>query len=153
VNKDTEDLDAIIDAIYECMSFDAHELPDYERFGKLFSPGACILPPSDDDVSVTAVPLDAFIAISKNAIASSNHVAEKGFREWEINRITNQFGSITQVFSTYESEVCLDDSVLSSRGINGIQLVFQANRWWIISLSWDDESPKCPVPDVYLPEV
>lgn len=152
VNSDARDLDALIKTLYECMSFEPNARPDYERFRTLFAPGATILPPSDDEPASGPIGIEDFIISSQEAISGSKHVADNGFREREIHRVTQTFGSICQVFSSYESEVCLDDSVMSSRGLNALQLVWQGQRWWIISLAWDDESPNCRMPDCYLPK-
>jgi hypothetical protein len=36
------------------------------------------------------------------------------------------------------------------RGINGFQLYSKDRRWWIASVTWQDESPGVPIPQKYL---
>lgn len=38
------------------------------------------------------------------------------------------------------------------RGINSIQLFDDGNRWWIVSVYWQAETPDLPLPSAYLPE-
>ena len=35
-------------------------------------------------------------------------------------------------------------------GINSIQLFYDGARWWIVSIYWQHESPKHPIPKNYL---
>ena len=151
MNKDVLTIDGLIEAMYQCMSFPANGAPDYERFRRLFCRGANVLPPSDDEIGVSAVSVEAFIETSQATLAQSQHIAESGFSEKEVHRITQKFESVMQVFSTYESQVTLDDERHTSRGINCLQLIWQSQRWWILSLAWDDETPDTPVPSEYLP--
>jgi hypothetical protein len=73
-----------------------------------------------------------------------------GFDEREINRVTESFGSIANVFSTYESRLSPEGPVIA-RGINSLQLFNDGARWWIASATWQDESPGHPIPKGYLP--
>ena len=50
-----------------------------------------------------------------------------GFFEHEISRTVETFGSISQVFSTYESRRRADDEKPFARGINSIQLSERRN--------------------------
>ena len=82
---------------------------------------------------------------------NGNWLIENGFFEKEIHRTVNTFGSITQVFSTYESFHSESDSNPFMRGINSIQLLNDGNRWWIINIYWKQETEDNPIPDMYLP--
>ena len=151
VNKDVLTIDGIVTAMYQCMGFPANSAPDYERFRTLFCPGANVLPPSDDEIGVSAVSVQEFIETSQATLAQSQHIAQSGFTERELHRVTQSYESVMQVFSTYESQVTLDGEHHTSRGINCLQLIWQSQRWWILSLAWDDETPDTPVPSQYLP--
>lgn len=146
-----DNLDAIVCALYECMSFAPHGLPNYERCKNLFCPGASIMPPSDDSIPASAVSVDEFFETSKIAIENSEELQSRGLSETELHRQVHEFGSVAQVFSTYESRVSFEDRVAIGRGVNSLSLVFQEARWWILSLSWEDESPELQVPDNLLP--
>jgi hypothetical protein len=77
-------------------------------------------------------------------------LVDKGFYEKEIHRVTQRFGNIVHVFSTYESRNIADGPVIA-RGINSIELFWDGKRWWIAIDTWDDERPDNPIPREYLP--
>ena len=85
-------------------------------------------------------------------VFNASELVENGFFEKEINRVTNTFGNITQVFSTYESFRSESDEKPFMRGINSIQLLNDGDRWWIINIYWTQESKENPIPDEYLPK-
>jgi hypothetical protein len=80
----------------------------------------------------------------------------RGFYVEEIHRITEQFGDIMHLFSTYQFRLDAEGSAQPEglqqqrgRGINSIQLVYHANRWWIISIQYSNERPDLPIPKPY----
>jgi hypothetical protein len=88
----------------------------------------------------------------QQCVDESNAVLLKdGFYESEIHRVTEKFGNIAHVFSTYESRLKADAPIIA-RGINSIELFYDGKRWWIASNIWDDERPDNPLPLQYLPE-
>ena len=64
--------------------------------------------------------------------------------------MTEQFGQIAHAFSTYESRHAPDDAKPSQRGINSIQLMNDGKRWWIVTIFWQGEDEKTPLPEKYL---
>lgn len=147
---DANSIDATIDTLYACMSFAPGALPDYARLQTLFLPGASLLPPSDEEDPVPAMDLATFVETSRAAFASSEALQERGFVEAEIARRVERFGSIVQVLSTFEVRYPDAHGPPLGRGVNSLQLVRRAERWWIVSLTWDDESPVTPLPQRYL---
>ena len=77
-------------------------------------------------------------------------MVKEGFYESEIHRVTQRFGNMAHVFSTYESRLKADGPVIA-RGINSVQLFYDGTRWWIASCVWDDERPDNPLTPEYLP--
>jgi hypothetical protein len=77
-------------------------------------------------------------------------MVKEGFDEREIHRVTQRFGNIAHVFSTYETRRT-PAGPLIGRGINSIELFWDGKRWWIASAMWDDERPGNPIPKEYLP--
>jgi hypothetical protein len=37
------------------------------------------------------------------------------------------------------------------RGINSVQLFNDGRRWWIVSIYWQQENARAPIPEKYLP--
>lgn len=73
------------------------------------------------------------------------------FYENEIHRVTETFGNITHVWSTYEFRTEPKGPV-QGRGINSIQLYYDGERWWILNWMYDSESAIAPIPEKYLPK-
>ncbi len=68
--------------------------------------------------------------------------AAHAFYEVEIDRRTDIFGDIAQVWSAYEARRDPFDKHPERRGINSIQLARDADgSWRIVSMLWDNERP------------
>jgi len=76
-----------------------------------------------------------------------------GLFESEIARRTEHWGSIAQVFSSFESRRSKSDPLGFQRGVNGVQLRFDGGRWWIINVFWEAERSDNPLPDRLLHSV
>jgi|SRR5881392_1114033 len=82
--------------------------------------------------------------------ASDSEMVHNGFFEREIHRVTQTYGNIAQVFSTYEEHRTADGPV-EGRGINAVQLYWDGTRWWVASAIWFDEDATHPIPKEFLP--
>lgn len=145
--EDVASIEAIIAAVYEVISGPAGEPRDWARFRSLFAPGARLIPTrlGDDGIARAAVLTpDEFIE------ASGPILEENGFYETEIGRVTEEFGHIAHVFSSYESKRSTDDADPFQRGINSMQLLNDGERWWFVTIYWDAERPGSPIPEKYL---
>ena len=144
---DVSTLDGIIRAYYEVVSGPAGQPRDWARDSTLHHPGARITIPStgpEGETSLETVDLATFHAASAGLAAS-------GFFESEVARQTQQHGAIAHVWSTYEWRQA-EDGPVGGRGVNSIQLVWDGDRWWIVSWMYDGRADAPPVPDAYLPE-
>ncbi len=145
--EDVGSIDAIIQAVYEAVSFTAGEGPDGPRLASLCCPHgrlSKVQPDSIDDMSVPE-----FVARVQRRIAETGL---RSFRERELFRRTEVFSGIAHVFTTYESRTADEDGdELLYRGINSIQLRHDGRRWWILTILWTDEREGSPIPPAYLP--
>jgi hypothetical protein len=146
--SDVASIDAIIMASYEVISGPAGQKRNWNRERSLFYPGARLIPTAkpgaNDGLAPQMLDVDGFIA------RVEPYFAENGFFEKEIARRTEQFGHIAHVWSTYESRRDADDLEPFMSGINSIQLFYDGNRWWILSIYWQQESAEDPIPKKYL---
>ena len=147
--RDVESIDAVIAATYDVISGAAGKKRDWNRERSLFYPGALIIPtasvPGRNDVDLEPQMLDV-----EAYIARVEPLLQKGFYEKEVARRTEQFGRIAHVWSTYESRYDASDPEPFMRGINSFQLFNDGKRWWILSICWQHESAKHPIPEKYL---
>jgi hypothetical protein len=144
--EDVETIDGVIRAMYEVISGPAGPR-DWERERTLFAPGAQLMParPGQDGGPpiVDVLDLDGFIA------SRSPYFAANDFYEIEVARRVERFGNIAHAWSTYESRRALDEPPFM-RGINSIQLFHDGQRWWVLSVLWDNERTGNPIPEGYL---
>jgi hypothetical protein len=142
---DVSSIDAVVRAIYEAITFREGEEPDMSRLQSLFNPDAQLIRITQDGVDTMTV--ESFIASFKERVKTG---ALKSFYEAEISRRTNAFGSIAQVFSTYNKGMNTAEPEGLRRGINSLQLYYDGHRWWISSLLWEDERSDSLIPQEYL---
>jgi hypothetical protein len=143
-DEDIASIDGIVRALYEVISGPAGVPRDWERERKLFFPGARLVPtrPGPEGGAIA----DVFDI--QGYIASRSPMFEKdSFFETEIERRTFKFGNIAHVLSAYELRRSPGEKPFV-RGINSIQLFHDGNRWWVLSIAWDNERPGSPLPDL-----
>jgi len=144
---DVGSLDAIIAAVYDVISGPAGKKRDWDRMRSLFIPGARLIPTGTRQAGgygSRVFTVDEYIG------RASGFFEKEGFYEREAARRTEQFGRIAHVFSTYESRHGADDAKPFQRGINSIQLMNDGTRWWIVTIFWQGEDEKNPLPEKYL---
>jgi hypothetical protein len=144
---DVASLDSIIAAVYDVISGPAGKKRDWDRMRSLFIPGARLIPTGPRPGGVygsRVLTLDEYIE------RSSGFFEKEGFYEREAARVTEQFGQIAHAFSTYESRHAPDEAKPFQRGINSIQLMNDGKRWWVVTIFWQGEDEKSPLPERYL---
>jgi hypothetical protein len=138
---DVGSIDSIIAAVYGVISGPAGQRRDWDRMRSLFTAGARLMPRDPSGLRIGGV---------EDYIATSGPFLEGGgFFEREIGRVTEQYGDIAHVFSSYEARRTSDGPIFM-RGINSLQLVRHGGRWWVTSIMWQAETPATPIPKRYL---
>jgi hypothetical protein len=141
-------LDSTLETLYSVISGEKGEARDWPLMRYLFHPDAKLIPSGKNQEGIIGA---RYLTVNDYIESSGNWLVENGFFEKEIHRVVNNFGNITQVFSTYESFRSEADDTPFMRGINSIQLLNDGNRWWIINIYWTQESTENPIPQEYLP--
>lgn len=146
--SDVASPEAILAATYDVISGPATQKRDWDRFNSLFYPGARLIrtaPKREGGFSATAFTPQGYVE------RASLYFEKNGFFEREIARHTERWGNILQAFSTYESRHDANDALPFARGINSFQLFFDGNRWWILTIFWQEETAQNPLPAEFLP--
>ncbi|MEO1053018.1 MAG: hypothetical protein AAFX87_20455, partial [Bacteroidota bacterium] len=146
--KDTESIDAIIAALYGVISGEKGVERDWDRFRALMIPEAKLIPSAKNQEGKVGYRIHTVEEYIKGA---NPYFIENGFFESELHRVTEQFGSVVHIFSTYQSKRSESDAEPFSRGINSIQLMHDGERWWILNIYWTAETEENPIPAKYLP--
>lgn len=144
-SKDVASVDAIISALYEVISGDPGAGRDWDRFRNLFKPETRLMPTRKSpqgELTLAALSPEDYVKLFESRVAT-------GFFERELHRTTEQYGTVTHVFSTYETKEKKDGPV-TNRGINSIQLFNDGKRFYVINIFWCAESMGFPLPEKYL---
>lgn len=144
---DVASIDAIIAAVYDVISGPAGKKRDWDRMRTLFAPGARLIPTGTRQ---TAGYASRVLSVDEYIERASGFFEKEGFYEQEAARKTELFGQIAHAFSTYESRHAPGDAKPFQRGINSIQLMNDGKRWWIVTIFWQSEDEKNPLPEKYL---
>lgn len=140
--------DSIISTLYKVISGDKTQPRNWELFRYLFNEDARLISTrktSDDKQDAYFMSVNQYI---ENATA---FFKQHNFYEKELYRITERFGPLVHIFSTYETLNKLDAKTPTARGINSIQLLYDGQRWWIINIYWNSETRDNKIPEHYLP--
>ena len=152
--EDVSSPEAILAAVYNVISGPKGQPRDWDRMRSLFLPDARLIPATNVPAGpgVTAIHSDAvFLTIDGYIARSSGRMTSAGFFEHSIHNEVEQFGNIVQIWSTYESRHNADDPTPFARGINSFQLLKDGDRYWVVNIFWDAESPTHPILAKYLP--
>jgi TonB-dependent SusC/RagA subfamily outer membrane receptor len=145
--SDVASLDSILHALYDVISGPIGQRRNWDRMRSLFVPNARLIalgyPP-------TGVPVMRTFTVQQYIDTVGPRLEAGGFFEREIARRTERFGGVLHAFSTYESRRKAEDAVPFARGINSIQLWFDGQRWWVVTIYWEAERQANPIPPVYL---
>jgi hypothetical protein len=145
--EDVSTLDGVVKAYYDVISGPPGRPREWARDRTLYLPGVRFVDLKESKDGA----ISARIATHQEYVDRTNaDLVQKGFDEREIHRETHQYGSIANIFSTYESRLKPGGSVIA-RGVNSLQLFHDGKRWWIVGATWQDESPKHPIPTQFLP--
>jgi hypothetical protein len=139
--EDVKSRDAILRAIYDVISGAAGNR-DWKRFRSLFLPQARFTQVGkgpDGTAFVISWSVEEFVRDAGEVFA------KQPFYENAIVNQAESYGSMAQVFSSYESRHAPGEKPFE-RGINSIQMLNDGNRWWVISIAWDSERADNPLP-------
>ncbi len=145
--EDVATIDGIMKAFYEVISGPPGKPREWGRDRSLYIPGIRFVAMKvDKDGKPRAV-----VSTHQEYVERTDAwMVKEGFHEVEIHRVTERFGNIAHVFSTYETRHAKGGPLLG-RGVNSVELFWDGARWWIASAIWDDERPDSPLPKDLLP--
>lgn len=145
--SDVSSLDSILGALYDVISGPMGQRRNWDRMRSLFVPDARLIalayPPNRASQMRT-------FTVQQYIDSVGPRLEAGGFFEREIARRTERWGGVVHAFSTYESRRKADDAAPFARGINSIQLWFDGQRWWVVTIYWEQERPVNQIPPVYL---
>lgn len=140
--NDVKTIDALIIASYEVVSGEKGTKRQWERDNYLHHSKAIYSYFDGEQKKQATMTLEEFHKETDEMVFGT------AFYESEVNREVRIFGNIANVWSTYETRLVKDGKV-ERRGINSIQLIFENNRWYIISWTFSGENDKNIIPKTF----
>jgi hypothetical protein len=138
--SDVKSIDSILTALYAVISGPAGDR-DWNRFRSLFAKDARLTSVTKEasDHPARLMSPDEYINLA------AGYFKTHAFYENAIVNKVDRFGNMAQVFSSYESRNAPAEKPFT-RGINSIQLFYDQNRWYVLSILWDEETSTNPLP-------
>jgi hypothetical protein len=134
-------IDAVINAMYENVSFEPGTRPDWKRESEIFAPHARFVRVNDDGIFEFTPE-----TFRQNFEAMIDSGVLPSFWEGEIWRETHQFGNIAHVLSAYETRWTRAGDVIN-RGVNSIQLFERDGAWVISAMIWRRDGKTVTIPE------
>lgn len=143
--------EAIVEALYASINRAPGENFDWDRMRSLYIPEATMIPSLEQTGGEFRVlTVEDFIEwVDEGTVVGGPN--DRGFLEEGVANRIERYGDIAQVFSTYQKRFWDEEEILG-RGVNAIQLVNYDDRWWVVSVVWDEEVGAGPLPERYLPQ-
>ena len=143
-------IDGIMTELYASVTREPGKPFAWERLRAIMLPGAIMVPQVRQTQGQSRImSVDSFIAWIDNGWRTViGTERDQGFYERQTNLVVDQYGDIAQVFTTYEKGP-FQPRLVQGRGINSVQLVKRSGRWWILSITWDEENVGGPLPVKY----
>lgn len=141
-SDDVKTIDAIIKASYEVVSGEKGVRRQWERDINLHHQKA-VYSYFDREKQMQAT-----MTLQEFHKETDEMTFQTSFYESEVNREVRIYGNIAHVWSTYETKLQKDGNV-ARRGINSIQLIFENNRWYIISWTFCGETNDNKIPKTF----
>jgi len=126
--SDVKSIDAILTELYAVISGPPGDR-DWTRFRSLFATNARLtaVTKQTSDHPARLMSPDEYVSLA------AGYFKTHAFYEKPIVNKVDRFGNIAQVFSSYESRNAPAEKPFA-RGINSIQLFYDQNRWYILSI-------------------
>jgi hypothetical protein len=138
-----QEADSLVRKLYDLVTFEAGQSPDWEIVKSLFIKEAVIVLRTSRD-STTLFSVDGFVDDFKNFIARAK-VEETGFAERIVRLKPMVFGDMAQVLVLYEASIP-GSSRGPQQGVDNFLLIRKENRWWIVAITNEIPTPDNPLP-------
>ncbi len=145
VDPDVATVDGLVAALYGVISGPKGQMRDWARMRKLFYPDArmvTLAPTRPSKPGARPGAKTRIFGVDDYIEQSGDFLVNNGFFEKEVSRKTeaSQVGDHVQLWSRYEGRHAEKDEDPFLEGANGITLVREDGRWWILQIVWQQDS-------------
>jgi hypothetical protein len=135
--------DALLTELYDLVTFDAGETPDWDRVRDLFLAEAVIVLRTTR-TETTVFTVEGFVADFVQFIERAN-VVQTGFSEKIVRMKPWVFKDMAHALVLYEASIP-GSGRPAQLGIDSFALIRKDGRWWIAAITNDIPDPNNPVP-------
>jgi hypothetical protein len=135
------ELDALVAAFFEAVSFEPGGAPPYQNIHGLFIETGLLIKNTASTPEISSVA--EFIA-PRQALVGSGVLTR--FKEWELSETTHIFGNIAHRYSAYGKAGTQAGKDFEARGVISTQFVKTPEGWKMSAMAWDDERPGLSLP-------
>jgi len=135
-NQDLTSPEAIVSAFFASGSGPAGPR-DFDRMRSLFAPGARVITirrPQTGPATQRSRSIDEYIEESRRYLAANGNF-ESTKKVW-----VEQYANMAHIFCSFEARKSPSEEVYY-RGVGSFQLMWDGNRWWILTAYWQGERP------------
>ena len=147
--EDVSSPEAIVTADLECLSGGVGVARQWARDASLYDPHARFVAMGIDPRTGAVTKHSS--NVQEFADQADTSLVKQGFTERELGHEVHRYGNVATVLSSYEGKYAATGKV-DARGVNIYQLYFDGKRWWILSVVWDEERERNPIPPELLPK-
>ncbi|KAA3605100.1 MAG: hypothetical protein DWQ01_21135 [Planctomycetota bacterium] len=141
-------VEALVQALYQAVSFPAGTEPNWQRLKSMMGPKAIFVQPPRGGSKPMTLSVDEFIQLFKDDIERSP-MKTSGFHE-KVGRVEiSRFGSLAHAMVVFEVRFDPKAEQPLGRGVDSLQLYRYDGRWWIASITTEYERPGKPIPATF----
>jgi len=131
--------------IYDMVSFEAGETPDWDKVRSMFIPEAVVVLRTSREAS-TVFSLEGFVGDFVNFIENSP-AGDSGFTETVVRLKSMTFGDMAHVLVLYEAQITGSPRG-PQQGVDNFSLIKKDGRWLIVSITNEIPTADRPIPEV-----
>jgi hypothetical protein len=147
--SDEVQVQQLIEGLYGTVSFDAGQVPAWDRARSFFLPEAVVVFAPRTEGSAQVMDLEGWVQ-DFISFYEDRHLETRGFRETIAGMEVTVYGNIAHAFVVFEPRVGPDWDAPSVPGVDAINLVKHDGRWWIASITTQFSSDTHPIPQRFL---
>jgi hypothetical protein len=145
-----ETIEGVMTELYASVTREPGRPFEWDRLRAIMLPTALMIPQPRQRAgkleTMTAEQFITWIDTGWKPIIGTDR--DRGFFEKQLSLTVQRYGDVANAFSSYEKGPHTPRAV-QGRGINAVQLVRQNGRWYIASITWDEENTAGPLPPEY----
>ena len=146
---DYESIAGLITGLYESVSFDPGETPDWNLVRSFFLPEAVVVFAARGSRPTQVMDLDGFIADFVTFYDDAD-IATRGFWETVAGTEVVLYGNIAHAFVVFEPRRGPERDGPTTPGIDSLELVQHDGRWWVAAITTQFSSQALPIPARFL---